>query len=79
MLEDGIEGNGDVYPLSVGRQKGGHDLMVTFAAREYLALLDNLHDLWRKPRRWIIRNANYYKLHSGSKFFNLHFKGRGQV
>ena len=47
--------------------------MMTLTAREYFALPDNLHDLWWKPRVRIIRNANYYKLHSGSNFFTFHF------
>lgn len=32
--------------------------MMALAAREYLALLDNLQNFWWKPRLWIISYAN---------------------
>ena len=37
---------------------------MALAAREHLALTDNLNNLWRKPRLGIVRYADYYKLHS---------------
>ena len=67
LFEDSIEGNRDIYPLGIGRQEWRYDFMVAFAAREYLALLDYLHHLWREPGLWIICDTNYNKL----QCFNL--------
>ena len=84
LFEDSIEGNSDIYPLGISRQKRRHNLMMALATREHPTLLDDLHDLWSKPRLWIVRNADDDKLHSGSKFFTFHYsllpsKGRDQV
>ena len=62
-MEDGIKWNRDVYPLSILRKEWRHNLMVAFTSREYLALLNDLHDLWRKPRAWIVRYTYYNELH----------------
>ena len=47
--------------------------MMAFATRKHLSLLNQLQNLWWKPRPGIVGYANYYKFHSGSKFFTFHF------
>ena len=42
LFEDGVEGNGDVYPLGISRQKWRNDFMVTFATREQLSPFDDI-------------------------------------
>ena len=61
LPKDGIQRHRDVYPFCIICQQRFHNLVVALASGKDLALLDNLHDLWWKPRVWIVRDTYYDK------------------
>jgi hypothetical protein len=54
LFKDGIEGNGDVYPLGSIWQERCNNLVVALASREHLSVLDDLQYFGRKERLWIV-------------------------
>ena len=64
LFEDGVEGNGDVYPLGISRQKWRNDFMVTFATREQLSPFDDIQNFRREERLWIVCYPNNHKSHN---------------
>ena len=71
LLKNAVEGDGDVYPLAVGRQQGGDDVVVALTTGEHPTLTDDVQNLGRKPRLRVIGDTYDYKLHSGGKFFTV--------
>ena len=69
LLENIIEGYGNVDPLGIGRQQRRNNLMMPLATREHLPVLDDLQHLRRKPRLWIVCDTyNNESLHKFVKF-----------
>ena len=63
MIEDGIEGDGDVNPLGIGWKQRGYYLMVALAAGEDFALTDNLQHLWGEKWLRMVCDSDDVELH----------------
>ena len=72
LFKHGIERSGDVYPFRFVWQEGCDNLMVSFAARENFAVLNEGQHFGRKKRLWVVGDAYDDKAH---KLICLVFKG----
>jgi hypothetical protein len=66
LIENGIEGGSDVYPLGIGRQQWRHDLVMALTSRENFSLAYHFLHFWGEEWARMVCNSNDDKLHKPS-------------